>query len=103
MLRLIVVEVNLRRTNSTSLQKCFGVTNGDGEVGAAETTDDSIVHANDLALRVEKRPAGAPRRRLRIVGDLVAQDVADVALRRKRTNQAAACKLGHDLAGSFTR
>src|SRR5271170_4759461 len=74
------VQVTLR------LEQRLCITNGNAKVGAAEAANNSKRHANHLAVAVNQRSAGATRSGLRVVNNLIRQDVAYVALGHERPN-----------------
>ena len=62
---------------------------GHAKIGAAKAAHHGKGHANHLAIADQQRAAGTAGGGLRIVDNLVRQDVADMALRDQRTNQLA--------------
>src|SRR5579859_1627971 len=65
------------------------IANGNAEIRTTETADDGKGDTDYLAVAIEERAAGAARSGLRIVDNLIGQDIADVALRDQRANQFA--------------
>src|SRR5580693_8836430 len=77
-------------------QKRRSEANGYAEIRTAKAFHHCKGDADDSALAVEERSAGAARGGLRIVDNFVRKDVADMALCNQRTDQLASSELRQD-------
>src|SRR5437899_10387297 len=94
-----------RKQESLRFEERLGVANRHAEVRAAETSDNTKRHADDLPIAVDQRAAGATRSGLSVVDNLVGEHITDVPLGNKRPDELAANQLIHDFlrvaAGDF--
>jgi hypothetical protein len=78
------------------VEKGRGEANGYAKIRTAKAPHHRKGDADDSALAVEERSAGAARGGLRIVDNFVRKDVAHVALRNQRADQFALSELRQD-------
>src|SRR6266446_3289116 len=89
----------IRQAGLSGLEERLGITNGNPEVGTAETSDDGECDSDHAAVAVDERPAGTPGCSLSIVNNLVGKNITDVTLRHQGTNEFAA----HQFLNDFLR
>src|SRR6266566_5988164 len=89
----------IRQAGLSRLEERLGITNGNAEVGTAETSDDGKCDSDHAPVAVDERPAGTPGCSLSIVNNLVGKNITDVTLRHQGTNEFAA----HQFLNDFLR
>ena len=89
----------INQNRALGFEDWLGESDGNAEIGTAKTPDDGECHADHLAIAIDERTPGATGSRLRIVDNLVRENVADVALGNERANELTAKKL----VGYFSR
>src|SRR5882724_1216878 len=68
-------------------------------IRSAESSDDRERHSNHFPIAIDQRSAGTAGSGLRIVNNLVGEDVADVALRNQGADQLTAYQFINDSLG----
>src|SRR6266478_1607247 len=81
------------------LEERLGVANRNTEIRTAKPPDDREGHSNHFPIAIDQRSAGASGSGLRVVNNLVGEDIADVALRNQGADQFAALQFINDFLG----
>ncbi|MGA8142446.1 MAG: hypothetical protein WB987_00980, partial [Candidatus Acidiferrales bacterium] len=90
-------DVNLKAMAALLTEKGLGEPDGNAEIRAAETFEDSVSDADHFSLAIKERAAGTAGGGLSVEYNFVGENVANVALCDERTNQVATRELVQNL------